>query len=293
MSPQDPRKTSRRSFLAATSAFAAGSMLTKLQAAGGPKIVIPPGALEHISAARKAGGVSLLSAPSAYTGIQTIAGSDGLARYEWFDPDATGLGYFTGLEPDSGDLSGLVGAELAQSETAIYPSPATSSGAPSYARPGRLTNDDDISQQFDFSLDISAGYAVQKVVLQVKTSNYLRLTGSTLVGLGGASGYGDAPFTASIVQGGSPIATTSVARYTNSATISSPNTFAQGSWDPSDGDTTYPGGTGTFYFTFQYVWTGLSLSSSPFTINFVSGAGDPQLGHAFSVDTIQADVEAL
>lgn len=283
-------RTTRRAVLGSISALGVGSLFGS-QSLSSARSKFPKEALERIKPA--GGGVfRLSSSPSPYVGIETIAGSDGLARYEWFDPNDTGLGYFTGLAPDSGDLSGLVSTQLAQSETAIYPSPDTATGAPSYERPGRLTNDDDLSQQFDFSLDVSAGYAVQKVVLQVKTSNYLRIIGGNLVGLGGTSGYGAAPFTASIVQGGSPIATSSVVRYTNSATISDPNTFARGSWDPSDGDTSNPGGTSTFYFTFQYIWTGLSLSSSPFTVNFVSGAGDPQLGHAFSVDTIQVDVEA-
>jgi len=254
------------------------------------KIIIPPGALEPIVDPSKK--VALLAAVP-YEGIQVDPFGDrsdpgfGYAAWEWWPLPAGASapgGVFSAIAPDDFVSGGtLTTKELSQSSSTVGNSAATLSTSPGGGRAGRLTVDDSGTGKFTFSLDFEADFAISKVQLQIKHSQFLVDKNGTIVGVN-KDNPADWPFVNPKLNGND-----ADSKKLNLNTARDTPGFSFGSWDASDGTDPAEGGTTTFYFVTCYVWEDLSiLADTAFNVAFESA--NNTIGHAFAVDTVAIDV---
>jgi len=196
-------------------------------------------------------------------GWDRTSASAGHAAWEWWN---TPTGTFSNLAADQS--LGTTGYSPTLTQTGT--STGVSSGANTVTgQPGRLTSGG-VGSQYQFTIADTALAPITSILVQIKHSNFLDADFNEVL----------SPFTVS-VDGGSAI--TGVK---NPNGTTNPETYR---WSSSDGGTA-TGGTGVFFWTYSYEFTGLDIGAGEsYTVDFSSLADTS--GFGFSVDTVSIDVQ--
>lgn len=194
-------------------------------------------------------------------------GSSGFAGWEYWNvpSNTSGAGQFSNLAPDQTGGGASFDPLLSQANANIGSSNGTATVT---GLPGRLTSGG-LGVQYQFTIFDTAVAPIDGILIQIKHSNYLDADFNEVL----------SPFTVTLGNG------TSVTGVKNPNGTTNPETYR---WASSDGGTA-TGGTGVFFWTYSYLFTGLQIAEGEaFTVAMTSLPDTS--GFGFSVDTVTMDV---